>query len=232
MNLVRIILILFGVVLLAGIAWWERQRRLRPNHHEREALEGIGMEIRAGGDSFLDFSGLDGITATSGPALEMSPGIVREDTPPSSSPSPVVEEKLVVINLVAPVDRPYSGPDLLTALQDAALVYGDMSIFHHRYKGHRRPVFSMANMVEPGTFNPPAMDDFLTPGLTFFMRLPGQVKGPQALDRLLKSAQHLAAELGGNLCDQRRRPLDKPAIAKLRDEVAKHQQRLDSALQR
>ena len=237
MDLVRIALILSLVVVLVGIGWWERQRRTRPNRHEREALEGIDMEIRTEGGhgSFLDFSGLDGISATSNfdPSLDdTSPRIVLEGAPQSSARSstriPAVEDKLVVINLVAPLDHPYSGPDLLTAIQGANIVYGDMNIFHHRVKGHRRPVFSVANLVEPGTFNPPAMDDFLTPGLTFFMRLPGQVKGPQALDQMIRSAQHILTSLGGSLCDQRRRPLGKQAIAKLRDEVMKHQRRIDS----
>ncbi|CAK0756447.1 cell division protein ZipA [Gammaproteobacteria bacterium] len=233
-NLMRIVLILLLVAALTGIGWWERQRRTRSGRHEREAFEGIGIEIRAGGEneSFLDFSGLDGITATSDFAPDTSPRIVLEGSSPQSSTrssrrTPPVEEKLIVINLMAPVDCPYSGPDLLTAIQGANIVYGDMNIFHHRVKGQRRPIFSMANMVEPGTFNPPSMDDFLTPGLTFFMRLPGQVRGPQALDQMLKSVQHLATDLGGNLCDQRRRPLDKRAIAKLRDDVAKYQQRLE-----
>jgi cell division protein ZipA len=132
---------------------------------------------------------------------------------------------------MAPVDRPYSGPDLLVAIQGASMIYGEMHIFHHFVKGYRRSVFSMANIIEPGTFNPPVMDDFFSPGLTFFMRLPGQLKGPQALDQMLKSIQHLATELGGQLCDQHRCPLDKQAIAMLRHDVMEHQQRLDDNTQ-
>ncbi|CAK0775463.1 cell division protein ZipA [Gammaproteobacteria bacterium] len=229
MNFVRIILILFGFGFLLGIWWWERQRRVELPRHEREVLEGIGIEIRTeGSDVALDFSGLDGITATNEHISERSLSIVSEDERLSLSMPSMVEEKLIVFNLMAPVDRPYSGQDLLTAIQGANLVYGEMSIFHHRIKGLRRPIFSMANLVEPGTFNPPAMDGFFTPGLTFFMRLPGQIVGPRALDLMFKSAQHLVNELGGNLCDQHRYPLDQQNIAKLRDEVAKHQQCVDN----
>lgn len=236
MNLVRIILILIGIILLVGIGWWERRRRQSPNQHDTELLEGIGVEIRSEeGDGSLDFSGLDGITASDEASLDVHHGhhIVIDESS-SSSPlqakaRPMVEEKLLVIHLVAPENYPYSGHDLLTALQDARLVYGEMNIFHHYVKGHRRPVFSMANMFEPGTFHPEAMNDFLTPGLTFFMHLPGQVKGPQALESMLKSALHLATELGGNLCDQSRRPLDKQEIAKLHDEVLEYQRRIDNS---
>ena len=229
MNAVRILLIIIGFSLLTGIVWWERQRRIPPNRREREVFDGSALNIPAdGGEPFLDLSGLDGITATSGGATDASFDIAHRGDHASTSRAQSAEEKLVVLNLVALADQPYTGADLLAAIQGSHLVYGEMSIFHHYVRGQRRPIFSMANMVEPGTFDPPSMDDFITPGLTLFMRLPGHMKGPEAFERMLKSAEHLATELGGTLCDQHRRPLDKQAITKLRAEIVKHQQRVDS----
>ncbi len=233
MNLVRILLIIIGVALLAGIVWWERQRRTQPTRRRREVLDGIGLEIHTdGGEPLLDLSDLDGITATSDATPNTPTGSTRKAVTASATRTQPEEEKLVVLNLLAPADQPFLGLDILTAIQGANLAYGEMSIFHHHIKGRRRPIFSMANLVEPGTFDPPSMDDFVTPGLTLFMRLPGAMKGPQALDQMLKSAQHLATELGGTLCDQRRQPLEKKAITKLRADVAKHQQRIDEAASR
>ncbi len=214
---VRILLVIIGVLVLAGMMWWERQSSIPHKRRDRDIVEGMDLTLHVEGEEpFVDFSELGGLTAT---------GVASVDTPSESLP--VLEEKIVVINLVAPTDQPYAGIDVLTALQGARLVYGEMSIFHHRVKTHHRPVFSMANLVEPGTFHPPSMDRFITPGLTLFMSLPCHVSGTHAFEQMLASAQHLFTELGGHLCDQRRRPLDKQAIAKLRTEVSQYLQRID-----
>lgn len=110
-------------------------------------------------------------------------------------------------------------------MQDAGIVYGEMRVFHRRIKGYRQTLFSVANMVEPGTFNPPAMDDFTTPGLTLFMCLPGPIQGSEALDQLVKTARHLATTLGGELQDQHHQTMVKASFSRLRDEVIQHHKR-------
>lgn len=216
MNLVRITLILIGIGILIGIWRWEVRRR-RPSRKPPPISDSAYIAQENEGEPFLDFSGLDGISATRNP-VEVAP----ESKPTTKQvegrgrPAASDEEKLLVIHLIAPVDSPYFGVDLLTAAQDAKIGYGEMNIFHHRVRAQRRPVFSVANLVEPGTFNPPAMASFFTPGLTFFMRLPGPIPASQAVEQMIQSAQYLATELGGELRDSQRRPLDEEALNRLR----------------
>lgn len=224
MNTMRIILIALGLAFLGGIWWWERRWRNSPPP-DPNILDLDGKIHIDGGTDISDLSELNGITATGVPGIEESPALeIKPEAPGATEEveSTEIEEKLIVISLVAPPERPYLGNDLLVAIQNANLVYGEMNIFHHLIKGQRRALFSMANLVEPGTFNPPAMENFSTPGVIFFMRLPCVLKGSLAFERMLKSAQTLAAELGGNLYDQRRRPLDRAGINKLREELSKY----------
>lgn len=223
MNTIRIILVVLGVIFLGGIWWWERYGRHK-SQPDQDILDLDGKIHIDDGTDISDLSDLEGITATGAPAEEL-PSLNIEAAQPSVPVAPVPEklpEKILVLSVIAPPDRPFTGLDLLAAIQNAHLVYGEMNIFHHLIKGQRRALFSMANLVEPGTFNPPAMENFTTPGVIFFMRLPSVIKGQPAFDLMLRSAQTLTSELAGSLCDQGRRPLDRAGIIRLRDDLTKY----------
>ncbi len=133
---------------------------------------------------------------------------------------PATEEKIIVIYLQASPDAPFRGPDIVAAAQAADLEHGDMRIFHRLQPGgDPRPVFSMANIVEPGWFDLEAMDAFESPGLALFLQLPGPLEGPLALDAMLASAQIMQRQLGGELRDAQRSVLTKQTMAHLREDV-------------
>ncbi len=130
---------------------------------------------------------------------------------PVSTPMPAAPrraETLLVIQI-----RPraagarFRGPAILTATGAAQLTYGQRHIFH-RNTPQGATIFSLVNLVEPGTFDPPAMDDFTTPGLALFMNLPGPLVPDAALAEFLATAHTLAARLDGVLFDDQRQPLD------------------------
>jgi cell division protein ZipA len=63
--------------------------------------------------------------------------------------------------------RPFTGVSLGAALRRAGLELGEMSIYHYRDAVSRRPaepLFSVANMVAPGTLTDDDIADMMTPG--------------------------------------------------------------------
>lgn len=97
----------------------------------------------------------------------------------------------------------FSGEEIVTACKENQLQYGYMNIFH--YPGDKKPetfaLFSVANMVEPGTFTLDEMDSFTTPGLSLFMQLPLPINAREAYQVFVKKAQALAKSLHADLYD-------------------------------
>jgi cell division protein ZipA len=80
-------------------------------------------------------------------------------------------------------------------------------------------------LVEPGTFDPKGREYFTTPGLAFFMQLPGPLGGRVAFELMLNTAQRVADVLEGSLLDEREQLLTTEATAELRDRIAQFEHR-------
>lgn len=113
--------------------------------------------------------------------------------------------EVVVINVVAK-GEPFKGPDLLHILLACDLRFGDKNIFHRHEDANGRGAvqFSMANSVEPGYFDLDAVDDFTTPGVCFFMSVPGPKESIKAFECMVETAQCLVTNLEGELLDESR----------------------------
>ena len=133
-------------------------------------------------------------------------------------PGPV----LVVLHVAARAAEGYfDGAAIVLAARIAGLEPGDREIFHCNLgdEHHTETLFSMANMVKPGTFPFGAMADFTTPGLTLFAQLEGQPGDPGRLEELLGTAHSLARDLGGDLLDEQRQPLTSEGEERVRRRV-------------
>lgn len=138
-----------------------------------------------------------------------------------------LEEKIVVINVLAPTGERFLGPAVQDALQSAGLTFGEHGIFHRYIEGSRGRVaeFSVANILNPGWFDLERMEDFETPGLAFFLRLPGPFDAVTAFEEMLEAARHVAGELDGQLVDARRCDLTHQAVEHLREEMIEYRRR-------
>lgn len=135
------------------------------------------------------------------------------------------KELIVVFYIVAHHGRPFSGVDIFTILEEMRFEYGEMAIFHCYHLGDIRfdqPVLSVANLLEPGTFDKTQMKTFSTPGLALFMRLPNAFDGRVAFELLLNTSYRLAAVLEGHIKSEQRRPLDVETVDLLRQKVAEY----------
>ncbi len=96
----------------------------------------------------------------------------------------------------------FNGADIFAAMEQVGLKYGERQIFH--YYGSEQlsvstPIFSVANLLEPGNFNAEKIKEFNTPGLACFMCLPTALSGRVAFELMLHCAKRLADLLKGKL---------------------------------
>jgi cell division protein ZipA len=126
----------------------------------------------------------------------------------------------LTLHVVAP-GQPFEGADIVHSASHCGLEPGEMEIFHCMLRDdeHRETLFSMANMVKPGTFPFGAMAEFQSPGLTLFAELNGSVDDPGRMEELLGTAHALAEELSGELRDAQREPFTPEAEGRLRERV-------------
>ncbi|MBR7888657.1 cell division protein ZipA [Marinomonas sp. A79] len=136
-------------------------------------------------------------------------------------------EEVIVINIFAPEEQNFSGIELLQLILNCGMRYGDMDIFHRHEDGfdRGRVQFSMANAIEPGTFDLETMGETDCPGVSFFMGLPGPKNSMKAFDFMLETAQTLVRNLGGELRDERREPMSEQTIAHCRQRIRDFERR-------
>lgn len=149
--------------------------------------------------------------------------VAASDAPaPQAGARPAAEfDKIVSVFLVARAGQTLSGADLVVAAEKAGLIYGHMNIFHRLVDNHPElgPIFSVANLVKPGYFDPRAIKELQTPGVNFFITLPGPIPALDAWDTLLPTAQRMAELLDAVLLDEQRNALGRQRIANIRDEL-------------
>lgn len=112
-------------------------------------------------------------------------------------------QEVLVVNVLSKDKGGFNGPDLLQILLACDLRFGKMQIFHRYENAHGRgPIqFSLANLVEPGTFDLDSIDTLRTPGVSFFMTLPGPKQSLTAFNYMIETAQVLVRNLNAELRD-------------------------------
>ncbi len=148
----------------------------------------------------------------------------REDRPKADRPSAHLpdSERLIVMHVAVPRPNRIKGPVLFAALEAVGLEFNEeLGIYQWMVEqfGRRQPVFQVANMLNPGTFDPTRRDVFSTPGVSLFMQLPGPMGGLKALNTMLECAQGLATRMDAQLLDQHRSILTTQAAELMREEI-------------
>lgn len=161
--------------------------------------------------------------------------IAVEREPLSSNPEPAAvprrprtptPRKILVLRLAAGTGR-IAGDKLRAAFVAQGLTFGKYEIFHFIH-GSGETLFSVASMVEPGSFDLERMDVTPYPGVTLFAQLPSNIPGQEVLEELLRNAKLLQGAVGGALQDERGGLLNSPRIQRLRQEVTEFEQLCDA----
>jgi len=127
-------------------------------------------------------------------------------------------DDVVALYLVAQKDTDLKGEQVLSATFATHLEYGEMNVFH-RKDAKGKTIFSLVNMMEPGTFDFDRMHEMTTRGISLFTQLSLCDDPVQALDDMLICAHSLASMLSIQLCDQHRQLLNEAFTKALREKA-------------
>ncbi|MEQ1513368.1 MAG: cell division protein ZipA [Lysobacteraceae bacterium] len=130
-------------------------------------------------------------------------------------------DKIVTLYVAARSGQVLRGPDIVVAAEKAGLSYGYMNIFHRLVDGRpdSGPIFSVANIKKPGSFEMAEIQALETPAIAFFLTLPAPIAALDAWEKLLPTAQRMAELLDGVVLDESRNALGRQRIAHIRDDL-------------
>ena len=132
-------------------------------------------------------------------------------------------EDILVLYITSPAHILFNGLSISKAADEVGMVYGHMNIFHHFGPGKLhsgQPLFSIANMHEPGSFDLGRMADLKTKGVVVFMYSPASIDASVVFELYLNTTQRVAELLGGDVRTSDNEILNTASIKTLRDKAA------------
>ncbi|SIS47188.1 cell division protein ZipA [Neptunomonas antarctica] len=129
-------------------------------------------------------------------------------------------EEVLVITVVGK-DAPLEGQTLLQVVLACGMRFGDMNLFHRFEEGIDKGAvqFSMANAVNPGTFDLEHMSGMTTPGVSFFMSMGEPADAKNAFECMLATAETVSKHVGGDLLDENRSVMRPQTKAHYRERI-------------
>lgn len=224
MDDLRLILLFSGIAVILAVYAWTRYQR-RPRTRKTLRTPSIGGQK----PNEPDAAEIDQELARMG-RLMAEPDVMPDnqstvaDSSTAQSPqaSPVVDERLLIISVMAGADRSFEGDILCNAFAHNGLEFHNQGIFQRLVDcgERRRPVFGVANVVQPGVFESADLEGLSTPGITLYLQLPAPVDALQAFDDFVTTAERLAVELGGELRDEQQSILTHQSLMQIREDLS------------
>jgi len=210
MDGLRWLLLLFGLLVIAGVYVYSRRERDKPDE-EPAPEQRVAPTLN------------DEPTPEPSADAPASDDTAYED-PASQEETPEAKQKIVTLRLIAREGSAFKGDELILSLRGIGLRHGKFGIFH-RYDGNdeSRTVFSAASLVEPGSFDLANIKDQEIPGISLFLVLPGPIDGVEAFDMMMESAHTLAQSLDAELLDESGSTLSIQRERYMREEIIQYQ---------
>lgn len=225
--LLRLGILVAGAVLVAAIYYFGRPRRpgqgrrLKPERQGGRTEPTLGAQIEQelaagpedGGDEVVQ-SEMELLDQTAGSTAAMAASELGRRTSEDF-------DKIVTVYIAAKAGQVLRGPDIVVAAEKAGLTYGHMNVFHRLVEGHpeRGPIFSVANIKKPGSFEMAEIQSLETPAIAFFLTLPTSLNALDAWETMEPTARRMAELLDGVVLDEQRNALGRQRVAHIREEL-------------
>ena len=169
------------------------------------------------------------------PGKRTEPTVPRNDhlfkvrtTPPEQGrapPAPPGLDEVVVIWVVAKPGTSFDGQELVKALADNGLRYGNDALFRKYDVDSGEELFSVVNGVEPGTFDLSDLEVLSTPRIVMLLSLVSATTGLAAFSEMLDAAQDISISLGGELRDENMGPMTGQTIEHYRQRISDYKRK-------
>lgn len=239
-ELLRVIIIFVGLVVIAGMIIWgmvknrRAERKVFYDDNDEVDVVPLGSALddepfdnhyayeSDGDDNNVDEedfeqaydSGMQTATATMERPDRYKPAPEKPAAVPATGQTP----EIIQFGIVSKELQGFNGMQLAVAFKSVGLTYGAMKIFES-VDDDGQAKFSVASIVEPGTFPETGLDQFYCPGIVFFMQ-PEYLDDPVAVfDELITVVHKLAKQLDGVEWDHKRKPLTDETIEMLREQL-------------
>ncbi len=182
----RGILLLIGLILIFGIFCYSRGWYPKPAKWLARRRSSSADESCPAADD------------RSPPVLrEPEPAPVRAKTPPLRPDS-----KVVTVRIMPQQGAAFPAEELILALRSAGLRHGQFGIFHAHAEDDERIRFSVASLVEPGSFDLSKLKESEYRGISMFAVLPAPENGLQLFDDMVAKAREITKAIDGCLVDE------------------------------
>jgi cell division protein ZipA len=234
----RWILIIAGVAIVVGIFLFgnpDRKRKPRASR-KRSHAQRVRHEPALDTQRHEPVEDLDDVDAMQ---AELAIGLPSEDgiekggrfekrieprlVDKTNIPESPLPDKIVTLFLQARDNHIISGIELLDASLKSGLVFGNHDIFHRIHEEDVEPVFSMANLTKPGSFDKNAWNTIEIRGVTMFMTLPGPRNALDAWDSMLATSRRLAELLHADLLDDKHEVFTRQRSLQIKEELREYE---------
>ena len=241
MTELRWILAALGVVVVAGVYFWSRRSvpsDVGPQDDERVApsLDVVSPPV-SDPDPLLD---ADDIAAGNAPTAPMSLDVPAsgdqltipmpgDPLPEDDDEAPYAEpDRVIRLHVVARDDAPFLAADMVGALRAQGLRFAHHDLFHRFEKDgnpgpNEPPLFSVSDMLKPGTFDLETLADRELSGVSLFMGLPNPGDAVAVFAEMLATGRRLAATFGGLLVDEQGCAVSRQSASHMREDIINYQ---------
>ena len=128
---------------------------------------------------------------------------------------------LASINILSNGPTGFYGRAIDQTARNFGLQFGAMNIYHKKNDQALgcRHLFSLANLYQPGEFDPTQVDRFRTQGLTLFMNVPCAYQPVRVFEQMVNIAKGLADKLDGRLGDHDLHALTDQGLMVIRTQI-------------
>lgn len=170
---------------------------------------------------------LDALPDRREPVIDDPAPASRDEPDAAGKPAPPAEtaqvtpaaRKVFAVRLMSRDPLGFRGEGLVLSMRELGLRHGRYGIFHHLDDADDEPRYSVASLVEPGSFDLANLKSNRYPGISLFMTVPGPDDDVENFDTMMAGARKLAEKLDADLLDEQGSTLSLQRERYMREEV-------------